>query len=533
MRRLTVLLAAAGAAAAALPASSPAANAVYGSEQPTGGSVELVAGGVRLTETCAEGRAVVGLSGRIGLTSGDVSPFGQVVIDDLFPDPDLSRATGLAISDADGVPAVVDDWDFSFGATCVEPPAGLQHVAATSVLDSNTKTVSARCPLGKQVLATGAQIHGGAGHVLLDDVQPAADLRSVTVTGTEIAPGADRLWALSAHATCVDPLPGLQRTAAATSFDSQAGKNISASCPDGLGSFSGGTAINGGAGHVKPVELIGNSVAVEDENGYAAPWSLTDYAICAPFRGRERTAGSPINDVLRWGLGCPGTTGGGFELDDSDGTADGRVSIEDYLSGVQGDGVGVEAFEDETGTDANWSAFIYGVCGTPVPGRERAFKVGPLSSSNKATTVACPGDKRVTTAYGALNVDGHQAYLDDLRPSPDLRSVTVQGVEDETGYDSSWSVTASAICVDPPPGLERVAATSELSSENKSATATCPAPKRLLGTGADINGASGQVLFTAIVPDEDLHDVTVRAAEDRTGYSGPWSLTAYAICADP
>ena len=85
----------------------------------------------------------------------------------------------------------------------------------------------------------------------------------------------------------------------------------------------------------------------------------------------------------------------------------------------------------------------------------------------------------------------------------------------------------------PPPGLQRVSATSALNSSNKSVTVNCPAGKRVLGAGADINAGNGQVLFDDIRPNAALTAVTVQAVEDETGQSGPWSVTAYAVCADP
>ena len=111
--------------------------------------------------------------------------------------------------------------------------------------------------------------------------------------------------------------------------------------------------------------------------------------------------------------------------------------------------------------------------------------------------------------------------------------MTVKGVEDETGASSLWKAEAVAICATPPAGLVRVAATSPLNSSNKSVTATCPAGKRVLGTGADINAGNGQVGIDDMRPNPGLTAVTVQALEDETGQAGPWNVTAYAICANP
>ena len=156
------------------------------------------------------------------------------------------------------------------------------------------------------------------------------------------------------------------------------------------------------------------------------------------------------------------------------------------------------------------------------------------SSANKSVSVSCPAGKRVLTPGAFIDLGGtNQVILDDLRPSADLTSVTAQGLEDETGTAASWFLSTSAKCAVPPPGLQRVSATSALNSSNKSVTATCPVGKRVLGAGADINAGNGQVLFDDIRPNAALTAVIVQAVEDETGQSGPWNVTAYAVCADP
>jgi hypothetical protein len=83
------------------------------------------------------------------------------------------------------------------------------------------------------------------------------------------------------------------------------------------------------------------------------------------------------------------------------------------------------------------------------------------------------------------------------------------------------------------PGLERVTATSASTSGDKSARATCPSGKRVLGTGGEITGGLGQVVLDDITPDSALTSVSVLAREDQDGTANNWSVTAYAICANP
>jgi hypothetical protein len=123
--------------------------------------------------------------------------------------------------------------------------------------------------------------------------------------------------------------------------------------------------------------------------------------------------------------------------------------------------------------------------------------------------------------------------IDDIRPKSDLTGVIVSAREDETGTTASWQVNALAICAYPPPGLARLSLTSALDSAKKSVTATCPTGKRLLGAGGEINSSNGQVLLDEVRPNSTLTGAVVNALEDETGNPQNWSLTAYAICANP
>jgi hypothetical protein len=164
---------------------------------------------------------------------------------------------------------------------------------------------------------------------------------------------------------------------------------------------------------------------------------------------------------------------------------------------------------------------------------ERVLVASQTFSDDKSITASCPAGRQVLGAGGSVLEGFGQVIFDDLTPAANLGSVTVKGVEDETGAPSLWKAQAVAICATPPAGLVRVAATSPLNSSNKSVTATCPAGKRVLGTGADINAGNGQVGIDDMRPDPGLTAVTVQALEDETGQAGPWNVTAHAICANP
>ncbi|MGW3604360.1 hypothetical protein [Micromonospora sp. NPDC005161] len=87
------------------------------------------------------------------------------------------------------------------------------------------------------------------------------------------------------------------------------------------------------------------------------------------------------------------------------------------------------------------------------------------------------------------------------------------------------------------PGLVRIAATSVTNSADfHSATATCPVGKVLTGTGYALNGVTGEGVVDDLRPNGGPATaptaVTVGAYETEA-FAGNWSVTAYAICANP
>ncbi|MCE7009759.1 hypothetical protein LWC34_44160 [Kibdelosporangium philippinense] len=89
------------------------------------------------------------------------------------------------------------------------------------------------------------------------------------------------------------------------------------------------------------------------------------------------------------------------------------------------------------------------------------------------------------------------------------------------------------------PGLQRVEATSPTNSEeHRFVTATCPDDKLLVSMGGEVVGGHGAVAIGAVRPMGDsptaIRSVRVQAAESTsTDFTGNWSVTAYAVCADP
>ncbi|WP_129575819.1 MULTISPECIES: hypothetical protein [Sorangium] len=175
-----------------------------------------------------------------------------------------------------------------------------------------------------------------------------------------------------------------------------------------------------------------------------------------------------------------------------------------------------------------------------VPGYERVINNSAHDSVfTKSVTVTCPAGKKVLgTGARVYNRDNNPGFasvvLDDIRPNATLTSLTVTGYEDAAGTSGNWEVWAIANCADPIPGLERVQAVSASDSLlTKTVVATCPSGKMVVGSGGEITNGLGRVMIDDLRPDSLLSSVTVTGYEDALGTTNNWTVTAYAICADP
>ena len=156
------------------------------------------------------------------------------------------------------------------------------------------------------------------------------------------------------------------------------------------------------------------------------------------------------------------------------------------------------------------------------------------NSANKSATVSCPAGKKVLSAGGDVTPGNGDVLIDDVRPSADLQSVTVNARRGRDRHDRCLGGHGDRDLRVPAAGA-RAGVRDEPAQldQNKSVTATCPSGKRVLGTGGDLNTFVGQVLLDDMRPNAGLTNVTVNALEDETGNSTNWSVTAYAVCAAP
>jgi hypothetical protein len=170
-----------------------------------------------------------------------------------------------------------------------------------------------------------------------------------------------------------------------------------------------------------------------------------------------------------------------------------------------------------------------------IPGLEAVSGTSVINSlTPKSRTAVCPAGKVVIGSGGTISVGGGQVILDELFPSGADR-VTTTAYEDDNGTSANWLVRALATCAPAPAGYERVpaAVSASNSTSPKSATATCPSGKYLIGTGARIEGGLGQVVLDDVTPSTSLQSIRVTAYEDEDGTAANWTVRAYAICASP
>jgi hypothetical protein len=172
---------------------------------------------------------------------------------------------------------------------------------------------------------------------------------------------------------------------------------------------------------------------------------------------------------------------------------------------------------------------LAGSASAAVPGINLTAVTSPFNSANKSATVTCPTGDQILGMGGGIDSGAGQVIVDDwmqLNPTQGA----VRGVE-ATPFSGSWLAGATGICAAPLPGRVQVIATSASSSVDKFVTATCPAGKRLVASGADILSGRGNVMIERMVPDLTTNSVTVLGHEQNPTPDN-WQDRATAICAN-
>lgn len=108
-----------------------------------------------------------------------------------------------------------------------------------------------------------------------------------------------------------------------------------------------------------------------------------------------------------------------------------------------------------------------------------------------------------------------------------LMVLAFSGLLTAAGLNVATAAPAAAI-----PGLGNTSvATAVNSNVFKAATAMCPAGQRVIGGGARLTVASGEVSITRLAPNATADGYEAFAYEDFDGFAGAWGLIVVAICA--
>lgn len=492
---------------------------------------------------CPPGKKVIS-------AGGDVSPgtnefANRVFVDAIRPGPQLNGVTVRGREDELGT---TQPWQVFAYAICAPAPGGLELVTTTSASSSANKSALAACPSGKRLLGAAGEATGPIGEILLDGVLPGFYLTGATVNALEDETGTAQNWTVTAYAICSSPVRGLQRVVATSASDSDQAKPATVICPAGKTLLSAGGTINSPNGQILLDSIVPYDAsfpfedrdaatiwALEDGDGNASDWSVTAYGVCVAGVRLFSTVVPPSESSFRtvWAP-CPqGTESVGFGAQISEAIGRAWVSglrTNDAIAGAETQGA--PALPNPS---RRWGLTSHAICRTKAPGTTLASATAPpQDSARKSATATCPGSTRVLGAGADIETEPsyHSAILKAVVPDAALRSVTATAVG-ISGVGVSWSPRAWAVCGPAPAGLQRIVATSVPEREEIAvATATCPAAKHLVGTGAEIHDSDFQTGLDDVRPDPDLTRVTVVASFARfdTTFPAIWSASAYAIC---
>jgi hypothetical protein len=227
------------------------------------------------TATCPAGDQVLGVGG--GITGGS----GQVIVDDWMQ----LNPTQAAVRGVEANP-ITANWTVGASAICADPLPGRTAVIATSAPSSVDKFVTATCPAGKRLVASGSDLLSGRGNVTIEQMVPDLTTNSVTVLAHEHTPTSDS-WQARASAICADPLPGLVRVFNTSASTSTTSKIATATCPAGTVVTGTGaeTLTSGGEAAVESIQpnasLTSVTARASEINATSLNWTVTAFAVCA------------------------------------------------------------------------------------------------------------------------------------------------------------------------------------------------------------------------------------------------------------
>lgn len=242
-------------------------------------------------------------------------------------------------------------------------PAAATVVNSSTAVGLGTPSASAvaTCPMGEFLAGAGGSTETGAGNVTLTDIIPNLATRSVTVWGHANPGAVPGAYTVVAQAICLPgpPPPGYQLVLSSSGNNGDPIKNQVAACPAGTDLLGLGARLQNANGEafyqrIAPNAALTAGVATAGAaGGFAGPWQLTAYAICAAMpaglTGGVFTATGPLDSgspKLQLAPGCPAgavASGVGAALAPS-GT--GNVLLTRVMANAPQDNAGAVAFED-------------------------------------------------------------------------------------------------------------------------------------------------------------------------------------------
>jgi len=149
-----------------------------------------------VTATCPPGTQLTGVGGDL------IGAFGEVVLDDITPNPSLTAVTVWAYAED----PYAASWSVKAFAACANPLPGLELIEASSANDAlDSKWATAYCPAGKVLVGTGGDVTGAVGSVVMTITpHPTVPLSVVTVGANETDPYTIN-WKVRAFGICALP----------------------------------------------------------------------------------------------------------------------------------------------------------------------------------------------------------------------------------------------------------------------------------------------------------------------------------------
>jgi hypothetical protein len=243
------------------------------------------------TIACPAGKKVYSAGGAIQIRTAGT---GKVLLQQVFPAPDLSSVTVQAVED--GVLGFSGTWTVGAQAICGPPVANLHREKVSSPLNTfNGDIVEVPCTGSTVMYGTGFAIHGefgGNGKLFADRAQ------RNTSGGAEIGvvargnPASTPFqWFVDGFAICGASVPGYQVVNNLGAFDSNSPKSVIFSCPPPKQVHGSGFSLvsNDSFGDLILTKWnygfpMNQAFTVDEDvpsDGFASQWRIGTFMVCA------------------------------------------------------------------------------------------------------------------------------------------------------------------------------------------------------------------------------------------------------------